>query len=127
MEIRVKVKPRKVYGVSRGELLSRVLSNHSWCRTGNALAHCPLFGDKKDKTVRVYNLHKINSKYRQIKYKNTNPKTGAVKGRTRTTELVRKGEWIAYVYDLDLALLRTAGLKVKQGTRNFTIEKVGKP
>ena len=126
MEIRVKVKPRKVYGVSREELLSRILNNHAWCMTGSSIAHRPLFGGDRDKTIRVFNLHKVNTKYRQIKYKSTNPKTGAVKGRTRTTELVRKGEWIAYVYDLDLALLRAAGLKVKQGTRNFTIEKVCK-
>lgn len=126
MEIKVKVSPKKVYGSRKEELLSRVLGSHAWCITEGSIAHRPLFGDKKYTSIRVYNLHKVNAKYRQIKYKTSNPKTGAVKGRTKKTELVRKGEWIAYVYDLDIQLLRLAGLKVRQGTRNFTFEKVGK-
>lgn len=126
MEIKVKVSPKKVYGSRKEELLSRVLGSHAWCITEGSIAHRPLFGDKKYTSIRVYNLHKVNAKYRQIKYKTSNPKTGAVKGRTKKTELVRKGEWIAYVYDLDVQLLRLAGLKVRQGTRNFTFEKVGK-
>lgn len=126
MEIRVKVSPKKVFGSRKEELLSRVLGSHAWCITEGSIAHRPLFGDKKYTSIRVYNLHKVNAKYRQIKYKTSNPKTGAVKGRTRKTELVRKGEWIAYVYDLDLALLKAAGLMVRQGTRNFTLTEAKK-
>ena len=127
MEIKVKVKPRLVRASSKESLMNLIIGRYNYCSQTNARAYRPLAYRKSgDEEVRVFNLHKINTKYRQIKYKNSNTKTGAIEGRTRKTELVRKGEWIAYVYDFDLALLRAAGLKVIQGTRNFTIEKVGK-
>lgn len=126
MEIKVKVKPRLVRAKSRESLLHLIVGGHTHCWQNNAVAFRPMYGAGKDTTVRVYNLHKVNAKYRQIKYKTSNPKTGAVKGRTRKTELVRSGEWIAYIYDFDLALLKSAGLMVRQGTRNFTITEAKK-
>lgn len=126
MEIRVKVKPKVVKAKSRESLLHLIVGGHNFCWQSNAVAYKPMYGEGKSTTVRVFNLHKVNPKYRQIKYKTSNPKTGAVKGRTRKTELVREGEWIAYVYDLDLNMLRLANLEVRQGTRNFTLKQVKK-
>lgn len=123
MEIRVKLKPRVVRATSRESLLHLIVGGHSFCIHNNAVAHKPLFGKDRDNLVRVYNLEKVNAKYRQIKYKKSNPKTGAVKNRTWKVELVRKGEWVAHVYDFDLAVLKAAGLTVMQGTRHFTIVK----
>lgn len=126
MEIKVKVEPKLVKAKSKYFLMNLIVGGHSFCHQNNAIAYRPMYGDKRKGTVRVFNLHKVNSKYRQIKYKRSNPKTGAVKGRTRKSELVREGGWIAYVYDFDLNLLKLAGLQVKQGTRNFTLEQVKK-
>ncbi len=124
MEFRIKVEPRVVRASSKESLLHIIIGGHAFSIQNNATAHRPLLGSSRDTKVRVYNLHKVNAKYKQIKYKNSNPKTGAVKGRTRKSELVRKGEWIAYVYDFDLSLLKLAGLHVKQNERNFTVTKI---
>lgn len=126
MEIRVKVEPKVVRAKSRESLLHLIVGSHRLCWQTNAKAYRPMYGEGVYTTVRVFNLQKINPKYHQIKYKTSNPKTGAVKGRTRKTELVREGEWIAYVYDLDLNMLRMANLEVRQGTRNFTLKQMKK-
>ncbi len=127
MEISVKVKPRLVSAESREALLNIVIGNYGRTYDRHHRANRKFSrGGTESPVVRVYNLHKINTKYRQIKYKHDNDMTGAVKGRTRKTELVRKGEWIAYVYDIDVALLKAAGLVVTQHTRNFKIKKLEK-
>lgn len=126
MQISVKLKPRLVSAESREALLNIIIGSHgrTYERHHRANKRFSRYGAEATQ-VRVYNLHKINAKYLQLKYKHDNALTGAVKGRTKSTKLVRKGMWIAYVYDIDIALLKAAGLVATQYTRNFTIKEVG--
>lgn len=121
MNLNITLKPMKYTAKTLHEI-HRKISN------GHARSFSSAFGDgltkfTKDDTVRVYNLHKVNAKYKQERHKKTNTEKGFVKGQTKKSVLVREGQWIAYIYDFDVAMLKALGLKVTQNTRNFTLIK----
>lgn len=55
------------------------------------------------------NYEKRNPVYKQIKFKN---------GKTKKTELVRPGHWVAYVYKIP----KNWPVKIVQHSRHFTLE-----
>lgn len=118
-----KVKPSAIMKAkTHEEIMNRVSceGSYHWSMSpnyGQGLISIYKFGVSPDK-VRVYNLHKIRSKTKQVKYK-----TGSKKGQTKLpSKVVRESGWIAYVYDFDIAMLNTLGLEVRQLSRNFTIK-----
>ena len=123
MFLKIKLKPRTIRRNTRQEVMNAIRCGHCYTVSPNHSCLQPLSRSFKEAggKVRVYNLQKIRKKTRQIKYKNGNVKTGAVKGRTRKSEIVRKAEWIAHVYDVDVALLKGANIHIRQRMRTFSI------
>lgn len=122
MNFAFKVKPKKLEAKTRSEIMSKVTNQGNYCWSmsseyGQGLTSLQKFGTKASK-VRVYNLHKIRGKTKQVKYK-----TGSKKGQTKLpSKVVRESGWIAYVYDFDIAMLNMLELEVRQLTRNFIIK-----
>lgn len=115
------VKPRVMTAQSRDDLMRMVTNNYSMTNTfttnmSNVL-RTPSFGGRNsdDSKVRAYNIIKINAKYKQIKDKN---------GHTKKSHLVRSKQYIAYVYDFDVNVLKHLGLGIKQNSKYFRITKV---
>ena len=66
---------------------------------------------------RLYNIHKVNKKTIQHKYK-----TGPKKGQTKKIEVIAPAQWIAYVYTFTKDQFELFGnTPIKQGPRNFVI------
>lgn len=123
MDFTFKVKPKKLEAKTHSDIMSKVTNQGKYCWSmsseyGKGLTSLHRsYGAKADK-VRVYNLHKIRGKTKQVKYK-----TGSKKGQTKLpSKVIRESGWIAYVYDFDIAMLNMLGLEVRQLTRNFIIK-----
>ena len=66
---------------------------------------------------RLYNVHKVNKKTIQHKYK-----SGLKKGQTKKIEVIAPAQWIAYVYTFTKDQFELFGnTPIKQGPRNFVI------
>jgi hypothetical protein len=112
MQFSIKLKPAKLEATTKSKLVSKIRNmnrslRHTLCNLGNGLY------DETNKVFYVYNLQKFRRKVKQNKKFNVKQKS----------ELIRPGHWVAYVYKIDEGLLKTLGKKVRQGIRNFKLEK----
>lgn len=62
-------------------------------------------------TIRVYNLEK----HRKVVHRTV------VKGK-KTSKIVKRGHWVAFVYDFPVTALEVVGLRVVQGERTFKLK-----
>lgn len=125
MKLSIELKPTKVVGKTRNDIMGKIRAGHGFSSTTDYKC-LQRFGNRAFSftgELRLYNLHKVRGKTKQIKYENSNEKTGAIKGRTCKSEVVRESHWVGYYYDIDPALLKALGLKVRQNARNFTFSK----
>lgn len=115
MKFTVNVKPSRYTGSSKYDVISKIRGNRgcTYSSYGNGLTNVGRFGDN---TIRVYNLHKVNTKVVQEKYK-----TGDKKGQTKKSKVIKPAHWVAYVYDFNIDMLKMLKLEVIQNNRNFTI------
>ena len=107
MYIKLNLKPQVVEARTKDELVEKVLSNcpktYSLHKGIRIDAHM-----KDSKTIRVYNLQKINRKAETyIKF-----------GETRRRE-VRPSYWRAFVYDIPVDVLVSGNLSIFQENRRF--------
>ncbi len=121
MKFTVNVKPTLIKASSKEALLRKIGIKYTWsskhAKYGNGIVF------ENDQSIRVYNMHKVNAKYEQIKHKRDNPEKQFVKGRTKQSKLVREKQWIAYVYNFKFGVLDALGIEVDQKARNFVIKK----
>ena len=114
MSISIKLKPVRYVAHSQDALMTQITGStrgYQYYSNGNILYN------HVNKTVRVYNIHKINAKYRQDKYK-----TGPKKGQTKKSVKIQDKQWIAYVYQFDKSVLDLIGKKIVQNDRNFVMK-----
>ena len=107
MYIKLNLKPQVVEAKTKNELVEKVLSNCP--KTYSLHKGIRLDAHMKDsKTIRVYNLQKINRKAETyIKF-----------GETRRRE-VRPSYWRAFVYDIPIDVLVSGNLSIFQENRCF--------
>lgn len=120
MELKIKVKPvhhkTRMFGVYRtkNELEAHIRQN-GYQAFGSLYSGLV---SRDGKTVFGVNYEKFRRKTeRRVVTKGKN------KGKTESV-VTREAHWEAYVYRFDVELLRLAGLKLIQGTRNFRLESI---
>lgn len=93
--------------------------NPEYKKSGNNYAY--YFSELK--IIRLVNIHKVNAKYKKTYYK-----SGVNKGKYKSSKLIRKKEWIVYVYDVPIDMIKYitqyGKYVITQKPRNFTITKV---
>ena len=116
--ITLNIKPVKYAAKTKQDLMQQI--RNDWSRTN--------FGDAyyvggsgilftHNGMRRLYNVHKVNKKTIQHKYK-----SGPKKGQTKTIEVITPAQWIAYVYTFTKDQFELFGnTQIKQGPRNFVI------
>jgi hypothetical protein len=125
MILKVKIKSRKFTSTSK-ENLMYLIGGYA-----NCFGSYGTYSTSGGRFVaRVFNIEKINKKTKQIKVKNTNsiPITKIDNEKvlikpnfiTKST-IIRKKQWIAYVYDFPLELLAATKIKVVQNGKTFKI------
>lgn len=111
MKLNINVKPIIFSATTKEQIVEKIEQYHmvSVGSTGNYLAPYPHLNRN---TIRVYNLEK-HRKVVERKVK---------KGKT-SSEIVSRGHWVGYVYDIPKEFFKIGKLKVKQNYRNFIITK----
>ena len=112
MKITVKIKPILVTATSRNALMTKLMG-YNYHQSGNVGYGLYL----ADAAVKVYNIHKINAKYKHDDVFKSGPR----KGQRKPSVKVRDKQWIAYVYTYDTHLLKLARKKVKQQWNNYKL------
>jgi hypothetical protein len=99
---------------TKAGLVNHIIGNRSltFSSAGNGYMNGTRSTDSD--TIRVFNLEK-----RRPVVATVTDKKLLKKGIKRV--VVTPGHWVAHVYDFPFALLKAAGLQVKQGARTFTI------
>lgn len=121
--ITLNLKPAKYVAKTKQDLMRQI--RNDWTRTNFSDSYFVggsgiLFTHNGMR--RLYNIHKVNKKTIQHKYK-----TGPKKGQTKKIEVIAPAQWIAYVYTFTKEQFELFGkTPIKQGPRNFVIgHKVG--
>lgn len=120
MELKIKVKPihykERFFGLYRTkDELEAIVRNNGYQAFGSLYSG---FVSRDGKTVFGVNYEKFRRKTERRVVTN-----GKNKGKIESV-VVREAHWEAYVYRFDLELLRLAGLKLIQGSRNFRLESI---
>lgn len=119
MIFKLNIKPTKLTGRTKGEVISKMNGIPTYGSYGSYLR---LFtftrGNEELEFVIVYNLQKIRRKTLQGEKKLTKQK--GKKCYTKT--VVREAGWVGYKYKIPTAILRIAKLEVRQSHRTFTIQ-----
>lgn len=116
--ITLNIKPVKYTAKTKQELIQQI--RNDWTRTN--LSDSYFVGGRgilftQNGMRRLYNIHKVNKKTIQHKYK-----TGPKKGQTKKVEVITHAHWIAYVYTFTKDQFELFGnTQIKQGPRNFVI------
>ena len=121
--ITLNIKPVKYVAKTKQDLMRQI--RNDWTRTNFSDSY--FVGGRgilftQNGMFRLYNIHKVNKKTIQHKYK-----TGLKKGQTKKIEVIAPAQWIAYVYTFTKEQFELFGnTPIKQGPRNFVIgHKVG--
>jgi len=127
MRITLTLKPKVMTADTKQDLLRKISGSSIWNRnyddsfreqsTGSVkgLIKGRANGTKFDGTVRMYNLQKLRRKTKTTTKLVTRGKDkGTVK---KTLDVIRRGHWVAYVYDIPYNMVNSA----KQYDRNFTL------
>lgn len=115
MQIKIKIAPKIITGASKRAVLDIIGRN--FCRGWNTLyTAClvpyrqALFETFTTKSVRVYNIEKRNKKVTRIR-----------KGTKTTSKVISPAHWVCHYYDIDIATLKAANIKVVQHHRHFEL------
>lgn len=114
MQIKLNVNARRVTGRTKHEIVSKLRSTMVrgfGNRYTNALVSFKITGNE-EQVVRVYNIEK-----RRKKVVRSEPNK---KGK-RTTKPISPNHWVGFYYDIPVAVLNFANLKVVQNNRNFDL------
>lgn len=121
--ITLNIKPVKYVAKTKQDLIRQI--RNDWTRTNFSDSY--FVGGRgilftQNGMFRLYNIHKVNKKTIQHKYK-----TGLKKGQTKKIEVIAPAQWIAYIYTFTKEQFELFGnTPIKQGPRNFVIgHKVG--
>ena len=118
MDIRIKLQPTVYKDKSKSTLVRRITNNRGWSISNLGIGYTALFNRNRE-DILVYNIEKHNYKSEQIKYT-----SGAKKGRTKKSNVIRHKHWVAYVYTFSPELLKVMGKKVRQLERTFILEDI---
>lgn len=116
--ITLNIKPVKYVAKTKQDLMRQI--RNDWTRTN--LSDSYFVGGRgilftQNGMRRLYNIHKVNKKTIQHKYK-----TGPKKGQTKKIEVIVPVQWIAYVYTFTKDQFDLFGnTRIEQGPRNFVI------
>ena len=121
--ITLNIKPVKYVAKTKQDLMRQIRSDYNRTYLSNSYfvgGNGILFTHNGMR--RLYNVHKVNKKTIQHKYK-----TGPKKGQTKKIEVIAPAQWIAYVYTFTKDQFELFGnTPIKQVPRNFVIgHKVG--
>src|SRR5690606_35685995 len=114
--ITLNIKPVKYVAKTKQDLMRQI--RNDWTRT--TFSDSYFVGGRailftQNGMFRLYNIHKVNKKTIQHKYK-----TGPKKGQTKKIEVIAPAQWIAYVDTFTKDQFDLFGnTPIKQGPRNF--------
>lgn len=112
MKLSIEFKPTSVTGSHNGAILSKIRgTKFSHMVTANGSFLCNTFAESADRTVRVYSIEKRRKKVKRVLDNNNNVRS----------EVISRGCWVGYFYDIPFSIIKTLNLRVTQGTRTFTI------
>lgn len=109
MRFNVNIKPMRVEAETKHDVTRKAIgSGRNWSTGTNGVGYTKI---GTSDTIRVYNLEK----HRKVVHRTV------VKGK-KTSKIVKRGHWVAFVYDFPIAALEVVGLRVVQGERTFTLK-----
>ena len=112
MKLSLEFKPTGVMGSHHDAILSKIRgTKFSHMVTANGTFLCNTFDESAYRTVRVYSIEKRRKKVKRVLDNNN----------TVSSEVISRGCWVGYFYDIPLSIIKTMNLHVTQGTRTFTI------
>lgn len=127
MAIVIKIKPVKVTGKSKQDVINKVRGYSVWSRgnhfnsNGSFLEKRQGHGSRDEAVVRLYSLEKHNRKVKVTKRTITR---GKRKGEVEITrEVVRQSGWVAHYYELPMTMIDTTA--TRQHSRHFTLKLKG--
>lgn len=114
MKLSIEFKPTSVTGSHNGAILSKIRGTRfSHMVTSNGSFLCNTFAESANRTVRVYSIEKRRKKVKRVLDKLDNKNV--------RSEVISRGCWVGYFYDIPFSIIKTMNLCVTQGTRTFTI------
>ena len=109
MQVNIKIKPMKFESTTKGSVISKIVGQHVLTISKHGTGYQTIGGSTSD-TIRVYNLEKRRKVVERT----------LVKGK-RSTKIIKRAHWIAFVYDFPMSLLKCGNMKVVQGGRTFKL------
>lgn len=110
MELKFKVKPTKVEGYNKGDVMSK-LGVGGICLSSSIGCYFNNYQNRGRDIVKLVNFEKHNKVVKRSVNKKGEKKSIVVKPK----------HWVGYCYSISETLLKEMGLEVNQGNRNFTI------
>ena len=101
MKFEIKVKPYVYRKTSIYEVQYLLSDYNSYSSYNKVSYHTKGFSTRNDNNVYFWNIEKINSKYRQEKYK-----TGPKKGQTKKSIKIRDKEFIVKIYSIPFEVFK---------------------
>lgn len=113
MELKFKVKPTKVEGYSKEDVMSKLgVGGYTFSGTvGGYFTNFNNYPSRGRDVIKLVNFEKHN----KVVKRSVNKKGEKV------SVVVKPKHWVAYCYSINETLLKEMGLVVNQGKRNFTI------
>lgn len=111
MKLMLNVRPTRVTGTNRNQVMNAISGEHIPSVGTHGIYLTPYPGSRRE-TIRVYNLEKHNKRVERARSPGSK-KTKSV--------VVSPAHWVGHYYDIPVALLKLAGLRVEQRTRYFDI------
>lgn len=109
MRFNVNIKPMCVEAETKCDVIRKAIgTGRNWSTGTNGTGYVQRTNED---TIRVYNLEK----HRKVVHRTV------VKGK-KTSKIVKRGHWVAFVYDFPVAALEAVGLRVVQGERTFKLK-----
>lgn len=112
MKLMLNIRPTRVTSSNRNQVMNAISGGHMPSVGTHGIYLTPYPGSRRE-TIRVYNLEKHNKRVERYKV------SGKKKMQSR---VVKPAHWVGHYYDIPVALLKLAGLKVEQRTRYFDIK-----
>jgi len=113
MKIMLDIRPVTVTGSSRDQVMRTISSDHMPSVGSNGIYLTPYPGSSRV-TIRVYNLEKHRKKVERFR------KRGK---RALQSRIIQPAHWVGRYYDIPVAALKLAKIKVRQETRFFRFVK----
>jgi hypothetical protein len=113
MKLMLDIPPVTVTGSSRNQVMSAINAEHMPSVGSNGIYLTPYPGSRR-MTIRVYNLEKHRKKVERFR------KRGK---RDLQSRIIKPAHWVGRYYDIPVAALKLAKIKVCQETRFFRFVK----